>query len=423
MVKFEKLIIVILLLSIVSCGQNKEQTTEKTNLNQDSGIQIGLIDTIHSQILNQERELVIYIPESAKDPNRKREKYPVVYLLDGDYNFVSFVGMLKLYSEMNDTKILPEMIVVGIPNIDFKSRIMDFSPTTAGNPEKYGGGNKFLKFMQTELFPYIEQNYSGSQNRTFVGHSFGGLAVMNALTTKPEMFNNYLMIDGSLSFDDELFLNNPKYSLKGKDLKDKNLYIALANTATYGSNLESIKKDTIRANKFVRHSLKLVDQIKSLNTDLNMEWKYYENDTHGSTAYSAQMDGFRFFYSWFQFKEEQKYRSKYFVPKTNEDRFSNMTKSHFGGLSQQMGYSFPPDKEWLSSCAYMLLDFHKQPNQAKEVFELNINYYPNDASTHKDLADFYLSQDDTISARKYYLKTLEIEGNFEVREKLRKLGT
>src|SRR5690606_38467590 len=199
-------------------------------------------------------------------------KYPVVYLLDGEDNFVPFVGMLKQYSEMNDTKILPEMIVVGIPNIDFNSRMMDFTPTTEGNPEQYGGGDKFLEFIQVELFPYIEQNYAGSKNRTIIGHSFGGLAVMNALTTQQEMFTNYLLIDGSLYFDNQLFLNSPKYSLKGKNLKDKNLYVGIANTATYGSDLESIKRDTIGANKYVRYSLQLIDQIKSLNTGLNMDW-------------------------------------------------------------------------------------------------------------------------------------------------------
>lgn len=422
--KFEKLLIAIILLSIVSCYQNeKSATSEKSNPKTNGGIEIGLKDTLHSKILNQDRELVIYIPESAKDPNRKKAEYPVVYLLDGSYPFLPFVGMLKQYSEMNDTKILPEMIVVGIENIDFNSRMMDFSPTTAGNPEQYGGGNEFLEFIQTELFPYIEQNYSGSQNRTIVGHSFGGLVVMNALTTHQEMFDNYLLIDGSLYFDEELFLNNPKYNLNGKDLKDKSIYIGIANTATYGSDLESIKKDTIRANKYVRYSLKLIDQIESLDTDLNMQWKYYENDTHGSTAFLAQMDGFRYFYSWFEFKEEQKYRSKYFVPQTDEDRFANLTRKHFESVSEKLGYDFKPEQNWLSGYAGSLNNFQNQPKQALETYELNIEYYPNSPSVYKDLADFYLSQKDTISAKKYYIKTLELDDNSEVQKTLKRLGT
>ena len=422
MIKFEKILIIILFINLFSCGQDeKQEKAHNLNLKPADGIQIGLIDTIYSKILNQKRELVIYIPESAKDPNRKREKYPVVYLLDGDYNFVPFVGMLKQFSEMNDTKILPEMIVVGIPNIDFNSRMMDYSPTTAGNPEQYGGGNKFLEFMQTELFPYIEQNYSGSQNRTIVGHSFGGLVVMHALTNHQEMFTNYLLIDGSLYFDNELFLKNPSYSLKGKNLKNKNLFIGIANTATYGSTLESIKNDTIGANKYVRHSLNLIDQIESLDTDLNLEWKYYENDTHGSSAYLAQMEGFRFFYSWFEFKEEHKYRSKNFIPKTLDDHFANLTKAHFKLVSQNLGYDFKPDEQWVSDNAEMLLNYHKLPKQALENYELNQEYYPNSPNVYKDLADYYISQKDTNSAKKYYIKTLELDATPEVQELLKNL--
>jgi hypothetical protein len=276
--------------------------------------------------------------------------------------------------------------------------------------------------MKTELFPFIEKNYSGSNNRTIIGHSFGGVAIMNALTAHNEMSDNYLLIDGSLYFDNELFLNNPKYSLKGKDLKGKNLYIGIANTATYGSNLESIKKDTIRANRFVRYSLELVDLIESLDTDLNLQWKYYENDTHGSAAFLSQMHGFRFFYSWFEFKEEQKYRSKYFVPQANEDRFANLTKKHFENVSKKLGYEFKPDQKWLSDYAGSLSSFQNQPKQAVETYELNIEYYPNSPKAHEELADFHLSQNDTLSAKTYYIKTLELENNSEVRAKLKMLG-
>lgn len=402
----------ILFLGIISCveKEQRQENDENDSTKHNQGIQVGQFDSIYSKILNQERKLVIYLPESFKDSNRKKAKYPVVYLLDGSHNFIPFVGMLRLYSEMDDnTKILPEMIVVGIENIDFKSRMMDFSPTTDGNPEQFGGGEKFLSFIKKELFPYIEEKYSGSNNRTIIGQSFGGLVVMNALTNHSEMFDNYLMIDGSLYFDKELFLKNPKYSLKGKDLKRKNLYIGIANTATYGSNLESIKNDTIRANRYVRYSLELVNQIKEMNTDLNMKWKYYDNDTHGSSSFLSQLDGFRFFYSWFEFKKEQNYRSKYFVPKTKDDRFANLTESHFENVSEKLGYSFKPEKDWLSSYAYSLNSFQNQPEQALETYKLNIKYHPKTPSVYKDLADFYLSQKDTANAIINYKKALKFK--------------
>lgn len=422
MIKLRQLILIILLLGIISCiEKEKRQETKKTDSTKpNQGIQIGLFDSIHSNILNQNRELVIYLPDSFKDANRKKAKYPVVYLLDGSHNFIPLVGMLRQYGEMNE-KILPEMIVVGIENIDFKSRMMDFSPTTDGNPEQFGGGEKFLSFIKKELFPYIEENYSGSDNRTIIGHSFGGLVVMNALTNHSEMFDNYLMIDGSLYFDNELFLKNSKYSLKGKDLKRKNLYIGIANTATYGSSLKSIKNDTVRANRYVRYSLELVSQIKEMNTGLNMKWKYYENDTHGSSAFLSQLDGFRFFYSWFEFKKEQNYRNKYFVPKTKDDRFANLTESHFANVSEKLGYSFKPEIDWLSSYAYSLNSFQNQPEQAIETYKLNIKYYPKTPSVYKDLGDFYLSQKDTVNAILNYKKALKLKDDTSINDILNKI--
>ncbi|UZO82385.1 alpha/beta hydrolase-fold protein [Aquimarina sp. ERC-38] len=412
MIKLRPFIVVILLLGIASCIQKeKDQVPKNTNTTKpNQGIQIGQFDSLYSKILNQERKLIIYLPESFKDLSKKREKYPVVYLLDGSYNFILLVGMLKQYSEKNE-KILPEMIVVGIENIDFKSRRMDFSPTTNGNPKEFGGGEKFLSFLEKELFPYIEKNYAGSGNRTIIGHSFGGLVVMNALTNHSEMFTNYLMIDGSLYFDDELFLKNSEYSLKGKDLKDKNLYIGIANTATYGSSLQSVRKDTIGANRYVRHSLELVNQINKMNTNLNMKCKYYKNDTHGSSAFLSQLDGLRFFYSWFEFKKEQKYRHKYFVPKTQDERFANLTKSHYDNVSKKLGYTFKPERDWLSKYAYSLNSFQNQPEQAIETYKLNINYYPKTSKVYEDLADFYLLLKDTANAALYNHKALNIKNN------------
>ncbi len=400
----------ILFIVIISCTK---KITPK--LNTDSGVNVGLIDTLNSNILEENRELIIYLPESAKDPKLKREQYPVVYLLDGRYAFHPFVSMLRTYSEMYDNKILPEMIVVGISNTN---RTFDFSPTTADHPEQFGGGEKFLEFIEKEVFPYIEQNYSGSQkSRTIVGHSFGGLVVMNSLTRHTELFQNYLLIDGSLWFDNELFLKNQKYSVQDKDLSTKNLYIAAANTATYGSTLETIKTDTISANDYVRHHLELVKQIQNMKNGIpNMSWKYYQNDTHGSTAYLAFVDAFRFFYAWFEFKKETKYMTKYFVPETNEDRFAMLTKLHFEKVSKKLGYTFFPQETWMRDNAGMLLNFHNQKDQALETYLLNKKYYPNSPFTHKDLGDFYLSIQDTIQAIQNYKKVLELEDISNIRQ-------
>lgn len=344
------------------------------------GINVGQIDSINSKVLHENRELLIYLPESVNYPEYKRDKYPVLYLLDGSYNFLELVALQRQYAEKNDTKILPEMIIVGISNKNHDKRIFDYSPTQAGDPERYGGGDKFLEFVKSELFPYIENQYpAASKSRTIIGHSFGGVAVLNALSRHTEMFENYILIDGSIWFDDELFLTDPEFMLQGKDLSDKNLFIGIANTSKYGSTLESISHDTISANKYIRHSLELKKQANESPTGPNLEWKYYENDTHGSSAFPAQLDALRFFYSWFEFKEEKKYQGKYDLPRGEEESFSNLTEKHFKMVSEKLGYNFYPTVPWLIGNSDMLLNYHKLPDQAKALLTLAEKYYPDNA--------------------------------------------
>lgn len=367
-----KLLFLVLITCVSSAsGQEIEfKTSEK-------GLNIGHIDTINSKVLNEKRELLIYLPESIKYSDYKREKYPVIYLLDGRYNFLQLVALERQYAEKNDTKILPEMIIVGISNENQDKRQLDYSPTTSGESEKFGRADQFLEFVNDELFTYIENNYpAASQNRTIIGHSFGGVAALNALSKHSEMFENYLIIDASFWYDNELFLNNPEYRLDNKDLTNKNLFLAIANTSQFGSTLETIREDTLSVNKYVRHSLQLKDQLEKSPLKPNLNWKYYEDDTHGSSVFPAQLDALRFFYSWFEFKEERKYQGKYGVPESEEESFSRLTEKHFKMVSEELGYEFYPTLPWLITNIDMLLDYHNLPNQAKYLLNLAKRYYP-----------------------------------------------
>ncbi len=377
-----KKIIVIIFISCLSYsyGQEIKYKTSK------EGINIGHIDTIYSKILNEEREILIYLPESIKHSEYRREQYPVIYLLDGRYNFLQLVSLEKQYAEKNDSKILPEMIIVGISNENQNKRQLDYSPTNSGNDKTDRRGDQFLNFINNELFPHIESQYpAASKNRTIIGHSFGGVAVLNALSRHSEMFENYLLIDASFWFDNELFLKDPKYSLKNKNISNKNLFVGIANTSQYGSSIETIPKDTISANKYIRHSLKLIDQLEKSQTGPNLNWKYYENDNHGSSVFPAQLDALRFFYSWFEFKEERKYQGRYGLPESKEESFARLTENHFKTVSDELGYDFYPTVPWLINNTEMLLNYHKLPKQARDLLLLSKKYYPGNGQIEEKL--------------------------------------
>ena len=151
-----------------------------------------------------------------------RQRFPVLYLLDGDAHFNSVVGMIQQLSQVNGNTIVPEMIVVAIPNTD---RTRDLTPThvesdppmmdSAGSKTS-GGGENFAAFLQKELIPHVDSSYLTQPFRVLIGHSFGGLTVMNILTNHSKMFNAYIAIDPSMWYDKERFLKTTQQKLAGQ---------------------------------------------------------------------------------------------------------------------------------------------------------------------------------------------------------------
>ena len=170
---------------------------------QTNPVVIGAIDTLHSQILNEQRIIWIHVPTSAQSV---KKKYPVVYLLDGDWNFTSVVGMIDLLSSVNGNNFWPEMIVVGILNTDRKR---DLTPTHVASrlwidddfARSFGGGEAFMSFIEKELIPHIDSLYPTNPYRMLIGHSLGGLTVINALVHHNNLFNSYVAIEPSMWWD------------------------------------------------------------------------------------------------------------------------------------------------------------------------------------------------------------------------------
>src|SRR3954463_3714159 len=84
----------------------------------DNKIVIGKIDSVYSNILNEQRKVWIYTPDMTSGGHDTGRHYPVLYLLDGDAHFPSVAGLVQQLSQANGNTIYPEMIIVGIPNTD-----------------------------------------------------------------------------------------------------------------------------------------------------------------------------------------------------------------------------------------------------------------------------------------------------------------
>jgi predicted alpha/beta superfamily hydrolase len=125
------------------------------------------IDTIHSAILNEDRFIWVHVPDKTPVVSR----FPVIYLLDGQILFDEFINILNLISKESGKNLANEMVVVGIGNIwqryrDYSPTHISFSPwVDSHSAATSGGGEKFIAFLQDELFPYIHAKYPDSSLR------------------------------------------------------------------------------------------------------------------------------------------------------------------------------------------------------------------------------------------------------------------
>ena len=159
---------------------------------------------MYSQIWGESRYYWVHPPSSYFDKSIQPMKYPVLYVLDGSSQDKH---LAQKYHILAAVGCAPETIIVGLPNVSGKGRQRDYTPPfmrmdidEADSP--MGEGDVFLNFMETELFPMIEENYATSGIRSLAGNSRGGLLVIYSLLYKPELFQGRLAFSPALWRDE-----------------------------------------------------------------------------------------------------------------------------------------------------------------------------------------------------------------------------
>ncbi|MDR3712742.1 MAG: alpha/beta hydrolase-fold protein [Puia sp.] len=154
----------------------------------------GRLDSIHSDILKQERFLEVFTPPDYKPGSS--EKYDVLYVLDGGNWNTGLLNQVRHFAEGQG--YIPPTIVVSVMGID---RNKDLTPTHLESWKASGGADKFLGFIKDELIPYINKTYPSNGDNTIWGHSLSGLFVVYALLNEPATFKSYIAVDPSLWWD------------------------------------------------------------------------------------------------------------------------------------------------------------------------------------------------------------------------------
>ena len=131
-------------------------------------VNTGFSFKFHSAILNEDRTIFIALPDGY---NNQTKKYPVLYMVDGQWNFNHTAQTLAWLSRC-DAGIIPHTIVVGIHTGENRER--DLTRTQNKENKTGGGADIFYKFLKEELIPFIDKNYSTYNYRVLGGVSFRG---------------------------------------------------------------------------------------------------------------------------------------------------------------------------------------------------------------------------------------------------------
>ncbi|TGV04722.1 alpha/beta hydrolase-fold protein [Flavivirga rizhaonensis] len=390
------------------------------NAQSNNDINIGKIESIYSKILNEERKVWIHVPKDKVDGVLLKQKYPVIYLLDGDAHFSSVVGMIENLSSKSDNNILPKCIIVGITNTNRsrdltpKKEIKDTSidSTTIAN---FGGGEKFISFIEKELIPKIESEYPTAPHRMFIGHSLGGLLVMHTLITKPNLFNAYIAIDPAMWWDNQKLLNELKNSKLDGKFNNKTLFLGVANTLPKDMDINSVEEDESDQTFHIRSILKL-NVLLSSNTQsqLKFKGKYYENDTHGSSPLISTYDALRFIFDFYDLKIDG---NVFYNPETDVE---SLIVNHFKKVSKTIGYGVKPYGNFINKMGNRFLDM-KQLKKAEALLQLNVTNFPENHQVYNSLGNFYEKSGDKEKAIKNYKKSISLNKDSLAKDKLKVL--
>lgn len=353
-------------------------TSDSTAQAAEEAVVIGSKVQLHSQVLNETRTLLISKPAGYAE---ETERYPVLYLLDGEDNFVHTVGIVRFLAE---SERIPAMLVVGIANTE---RERDLTPRTEVEIEKRfhpgnGGADTFLEFIHSELIPYIDQNYRTRPYRVLAGHSLGGLFAIYALASNPKLFNAYIAVDPTLSWNNQATV--AKTDAWTRNAKEFNGDLYLTATGESGPMLAAI------------HRLCATLEEKPVK---GFRWTFQEmpDETHNSILHQSLYSGLdKIFDGWHLANPVKLYK---------EGGLASVHR-HFSEGGRRYGYERQTPAFTVSLIVAGLLA-KKQLEEAATVLLSDPKNYPPPWNQLDALARAYLQQGEKEQAIHFYKLALQ----------------
>ena len=235
----------------------------------------------------------LYVSLPASYGRDTLRKYPVVYVLDGqwDLKLVTSIQGNLLYDQFT-----PEIIIVGVtyagPDAKYDElRASDFTPSVDPNVPGSGGGPNFLRSLKTELIPFIEKSYRADpKQRVLMGSSYGGLFTLYAMFTEPELFSAYVAASPAVAFDADYSLRQEAdYARRRMDLPVR-LYLTVGELENLATPVRAFMKQLSERGY---RKLELETRVVERERHTGQKPESYNRGLRfafGGTALAAQLD-------------------------------------------------------------------------------------------------------------------------------------
>jgi predicted alpha/beta superfamily hydrolase len=340
---------------------------------------------IYSKVLDEDRKIVIRLPA---DYDKSNQKYPVLYLMDGEFFFLQASSAVQFLSELGYIQNQPisQMIIIGIVNVD---RNRDYTPTYA--PKQKGGlefptsgkAEEFLKFLTSELFSYIESNYRTEPYRILAGWSLGGLFTVYTFLEHSDYFSAYLAISPSLWWDGDLFVTKTKTLIEQNKIKEKRIAVTVGSLE--GGDIGRSVRDgfiPLMTNKFGNKGFFKTIEIP--------------NEGHNYGPYKALYEGLQLIYSDWQ------------MPGDILPNGLKAIKVFYKKLSEKYGYTIDiPEAAYSNLVNYVYNQVSTEA--AVKTAKLYVQAYPESSFAYYRLGLFSFLFGNMEEAKESLQKALELE--------------
>jgi hypothetical protein len=237
---------------------------------------------------------------------------------------------------------------------------------------------------------------------------------MHTLVHHTDIFNAYVPIDAALWWDNHKILKEAKLVFEKNNYENKTLFLAIANRMEKGIDTTAVQLDPSEKTELIRYNLELIHHLNQHpKNNLRFHYSYYEKESHNTVAFIAAYDALRFLFDYYEFPKYTDYTAENLQLKT-------VIIEHYTKISKHLGYTLLPDQALVNNFGYRALQ-QKQFPLAKELFEMNVLNFPEEAGLMDSLGDYYNTVSDTKNAIVWYQKTLAKKEISETREKLNSL--